>query len=213
MHYEILDLKRKNILSLFKFFKDRFYLAGGTALALQLGHRDSLDFDFFMEEQFDPQKLLQELEIIFKDHSVVTIQIEKNTLSITIDETIKISFFTFPYRLLKPLINEENINIASVEDIACMKLLAITSRSTLKDYVDLYVVLQKIDLDELLNLAEQKFPTIDRNVILKSLVYFDDVSQEKIMFKIDKIDFKTIQTTLKDKVKKLTPLHPKKQAG
>ena len=70
MFSEILDRKRKTLLPLFKAFKEEFYLAGGTALALQIGHRDSIDFDFFCEKDFDPQTLLKNLKDIFSVHKV-----------------------------------------------------------------------------------------------------------------------------------------------
>ena len=131
MFYDILDQRRQQILPLLKVFQGRFYLAGGTALALQIGHRDSID-------------------------------------------------------------------------IACMKLSAITGRATQKDYVDLYFLLQDHSLPELLLLAARKFPDLDTNLILKSLVYFDDVLEEPIMFKGDsKIAWTEVQFFLRREVRKL----------
>ena len=99
------------------------------------------------------------------------------------DNSIKISFMRYPYELLKPLVPTEYFPIASEEDIGCMKFSAITSRSMMKDYVDIYFVLRKISLRDLLALTSVKFPSIDSNLILKSLVYFDDVVSEPIMYK------------------------------
>jgi predicted nucleotidyltransferase component of viral defense system len=183
MFYEILDKKRLDILPIISGFKKEFYLAGGTALALQLGHRDSIDFDFFKNGDFDTKKLFEELKEAFHDYEIKKVQDEKNTLTIILNENIKISFFAYKYKLLFPLIDEEYLSIASVKDIACMKLSAITSRATEKDYVDLYYILQDISLDELLKLSKEKFSSIDENIILKSLIYFDDVVEEKIVFK------------------------------
>ena len=82
-----------------------------------------------------------------------------------------------------------------------MKLSAITGRASNKDYIDLYYVLQDIDLADLLEQTSKKFPDIDRNLILKSLVYFDDIEIEPIMFKNDKeIGFEKIKDFLKKKV-------------
>ena len=186
MFYNILDEERLDILPLLKIFKKDFYLAGGTALALQLGHRDSVDFDFFSKNDIDTEKLFRELENIFTDYKIQKIQEEKNTLTIIAGENVKISFFTYEYPLLKPLIEEQYLNLASVEDIASMKLSAIVSRSTEKDYIDLYFILKDCYLDSLLELAREKFPSLDKNLILKSLVYFDDITEEAIMFKNDK---------------------------
>jgi predicted nucleotidyltransferase component of viral defense system len=204
MYYEILDEKRKNILPVLGEFKSSFYLAGGTALALQIGHRDSIDFDFFTEKQIDTQKLFETLRGIFKDHVLTKIQEETNTLSVIVDESIKLSFFTYSYPLLNNVIEEEYLRVASVEDIACMKLSAVTGRASNKDYIDLYYILQNTSLLHLLEIAEKKFSSLDANLILKSLVYFDDISHEPILFKEGKeIPFETVKTFLETEVKKI----------
>ncbi len=146
MFYHILDKNRLQIISKFKNFKKDFYLAGGTALALQIGHRDSIDFDFFTEKDIDQKKLFAEIKQIFKKSKILKVQEEKNTLTVILDEKIKLSFFTYKYKLIKKLIQTESLNLASIEDIACMKLAAITSRAVNKDYIDLYFILQNIKL-------------------------------------------------------------------
>ncbi len=185
MFYDILDKERLNILPFFKIFKDDFYLAGGTALALQLGHRDSIDFDFFIENNIDTIKLFSEIEEVFQQYPIKKVQEEKNTLTVIINNNIKVSFFTYKYKLLNKLIEEENLQLASIEDIACMKLNAIVNRSTMKDYVDLYFILQNTSIEILLDKCVIKFPSLDTNLILKSLVYFDDIIEEPIIFKND----------------------------
>ena len=200
-YWDILDQKRINILPLFKDFKEDFYLAGGTALALQLGHRDSIDFDFFSEQSLSIEDLTKKVEQIFQDHKVAKIQQEKDTLTFVINDTIKISFFSYPYKLINPLLDEDNFKMASLEDIGAMKLSAITSRSVLKDYVDLYFILQKISLEELFKFTKEKLPAIDVNLILKSLVYFDDISEEPILFKHnDDISFESVKKYLSEVV-------------
>lgn len=93
--------------------------------------------------------------------------------------------------------------MASVEDVGAMKLSAITSRSVLKDYIDLYFILHQINLKDLLNYTKEKFPTIDINLILKSLVYFDDIQEEPILFKHnDNISFESVKRYLSETVKK-----------
>jgi hypothetical protein len=200
-YWDILDQNRVDILPLFKGFKDDFYLAGGTALALQLGHRDSIDFDFFSEKSFSTENLTQEVEQIFRHHKVAKIQQEKDTLTFVINDTIKISFFSYPYKLINPLLDEDNFKMASLNDIGAMKLSAITSRSVLKDYVDLYFILHKISIEELSKLTKEKFPTIDINLILKSLVYFDDIQEEPILFKHEgDISFESVKKYLSETV-------------
>ncbi len=204
MFYDILDKKRLAILPYFKNFKKDFYLAGGTALALQLGHRDSIDFDFFSNKNIDTEKLFSKIKLIFKNHEIIKVQDEKNTLTVFIDDNIKLSFFTYDYKLIKKTINEDYFNIASILDIACMKLSAIISRATNKDYIDLYFIFKEIPLKDVLKSLNKKFPEIDVNLVLKSLVYFKDIKSEPIKFKNNKdIDLKTIEESFKKQVIKL----------
>ncbi len=204
MHYSILDKERLNILPSFKFLKDRFYLAGGTALALHLGHRDSIDFDFFTQEDIDTKSLFNEIIEALDNHSIVKTQEENNTLSVIIDDTVKLSFFTYKYKMLNEAIDEPYLNIASVADIACMKLSAVTGRATNKDYIDLYFILDTFSLDELLELSIQKHNNLDINLILKSLVYFDDIEDEPIVFKEGNyVKWQEVQKRLINSVKEL----------
>lgn len=199
MHYEILDDTRRTLLPLLAAFKDRFYLAGGTALALQLGHRDSIDFDFFSQDSFDTAKLFAECEQVFASHTVEKVQEEKNTLGLSVDG-VQISFMTFPYQVLGNPITEPYLVIASLADIAAMKCNALVSRSVLKDYVDLYVLLDHISLAEILSFCAQKFPSLDRNLILKSMVYFDDIEEEPIRFTGHPIALAAVQTRFRAEV-------------
>jgi predicted nucleotidyltransferase component of viral defense system len=204
MFYNILDKKRKEILPLFKSFKRDFYLAGGTALALQIGHRDSIDFDFFTQKEINAKKLYKKIKEVFKDHRVLKNQEEKNTLTITIDDSIKVSFFTYKAKMINPLIEEDYLNLASLEDIACMKLSAITSRATNKDYIDIYFILQRKDLANLLNKTKKKLPDISLNLILKSLIFFKDIKIEPIKFKNkNKISFNRIKKFIKKRVSEI----------
>ncbi len=181
MHYEILDDARRSLLPFFAAFKNRFYLAGGTALALQIGHRDSVDFDFFAPDSIDTNALFAECSNLFTGRVIVKTQEEKNTLGILVDG-VQITHMSFPYPLVSDLVVEPNISLASLEDIACMKFSAITSRSAMKDYIDIFFLLKEFALSELLEKTAQKFPSLDQNLILKSLVYFDDIIPEPIKF-------------------------------
>ena len=160
MFYAILDERRVALLPILKNFQDRFYLAGGTSLALQLGHRDSIDFDFFTQEAIDTGKLFEELREVFVGHEILKTQEEKNTLTLVVDGSVKLSFFTHTYPLIRDSIRDEYLTLASLEDIACMKLSAITGRATNKDYVDLYFLLEKFSLQDLLSFAEEKYPEL-----------------------------------------------------
>ncbi|HRZ29758.1 MAG TPA: nucleotidyl transferase AbiEii/AbiGii toxin family protein [Candidatus Paceibacterota bacterium] len=204
MFINILDKKRIEILPKLKEFKKDFYLAGGTGLAFQLGHRDSIDFDLFCNKDLDNIKLFTKIQEVFKGYKIVKTQDEKNTLSITIDDNIKISFLSYKYKLVDKLIENEYFKIASILDIACMKLSAVLGRTTNKDYIDLYFILQKISLKEVLEKLKIKMPELSRGLVLKSLVYFKDIRREKIKFKNNNnITFKMVQEFLVKEVDKI----------
>ena len=200
----ILSESRTKILSSFASWKNEFYLAGGTGLALQIGHRDSIDFDFFSSNSFDPNKLIERLLAIFGHKSFTVTQIEKNTLSILLNSEIKISFMTYDHPLLNSFIQTEFLNIASIPDIACMKLSAIMQRSALKDYADLYEIMKIYSLEQLLLFAKKKYPMIDSTVILKSLSYLEDIIDEPLIYKDEKLipSLITLKQFFQNEVKK-----------
>lgn len=204
MFYDILDTERMSVLPKLTFLKDRFYLAGGTGLALQLGHRDSIDFDFFAKVTFNTFDLYKELLEVFGQENVVKTLEEKGTLGVVLNGNIKLSFFSYPYLLLEPLIKEEFLEIAGIADIGCMKLSAVTGRAVEKDYIDLYFILKQISLADLLSKAKEKMPDLDYNLILKSLIYFRDVSKENIVFKHNlEVPFDEVKRFLEVEVKKV----------
>src|SRR3989344_7938351 len=123
------------------------YLAGGTALALQIGHRISYDLDFFTDKEFKAQVFLKAMSR-FKLYQHE--RVEWGTILGKLGG-VKFSLFYYPYPLLKKTISFRNINIASVTDIAAMKIAAISERGTKRDFIDLYFILQKITLARAFN--------------------------------------------------------------
>jgi hypothetical protein len=203
MFYNILDASRKELLPLLAPFKLNYYLAGGTGLALQIGHRKSEDFDFFTPQPFSTDEVFKEIEKYLAKYTLVKIQDEENTLTLVVNNNVKISFFCYPYPLLKPLLEDENLKIASIVDIGCMKLSTITHRATFKDYVDLYFILKNISLNKLLEQNKKKHPQLDANFVLKSLIYLDDISKDPIEFIPGfAVSFDQVKTFLTSEVKK-----------
>jgi hypothetical protein len=201
--HDILDVKRSTVLDECRAFKKDFYLAGGTALALRIGHRDSFDFDFFHAGAFDTARLFARVKKAFSRRTIRKIQEEENTLTVLVDG-VKISFFGYPYPLLKKTRDIGAVRLASCIDIGCMKCAAIVGRATMKDYVDLYYILQEMPLPTLLCAARKKLPQLDRNLILKSIVYFKDVADEPIRFKNGKqVSLETVKKFLIRAVKEL----------
>ena len=155
-----------------------FYLAGGTGLAMHLAHRESYDLDFFSREQFGEDVLIERLA------STGSFSVEKKetgTVRGTFQETL-VSFFYYPYPLLEPCVSALNIQVASMPDIACMKLDALASRGAKRDFVDIYRILQEggLSLPRLLELFEKKYAAIGYNLmhVKKGLVYFEDAEHE-----------------------------------
>lgn len=148
-----------------------FYLAGGTGLALQLGHRKSIDLDFFTASYPPHIELLQAL----KPHSPIVMHETEGTLDVQIN-TVKVSFLRYEYPLVNNLNEYDLLKIASVLDIACMKLSAVSSRGSKKDFVDISFILEKYSFDELFQAFEKKFAGIkyQKLHLLKSLLYFND---------------------------------------
>ena len=152
-----------------------FYLAGGTALAVQWGHRTSADLDFFTADAFSEEMLIGAFEL----GSVRVISKAPETLHLHIGNC-KVSFLGYHYPVLFPLKTFDRIRVADPRDIAAMKLSAIASRSAKRDFVDLYMASLRYDLGELVDVFEQKFAAADYNIvhILKSLTYFADADKE-----------------------------------
>ena len=188
-------LKRANILS-------NFYLAGGTGLALQLGHRVSLDFDFFTKDDIDTKILIQKIKNLGK----FSVEKESENTLIGIFEGTRITFLKYDYPLLFPLKKLDGLKVADGRDIGCMKISAISSRGTKKDFIDLYFICQKIiSLRELLKLSKKKYKSIDDNLmyILKSLVYFEDAEKDPLPKMISPISWEEVKKFFKAEIKRI----------
>jgi hypothetical protein len=181
-----------------------FYLAGGTALALHLGHRRSVDLDWFTGARIDdPMRLAQELRI--EGVPFVTDFVERGTLYGSVDK-VRVSAMDYQYPLLEPgvLWPEMGCLIASLDDLACMKLSAIAQRGAKKDFVDIYALgLNHRPLAEMLHLYERKYSVQNLSHVLYSLAYFDDAEKERIPRMLWRIDWRTIKRTIQEWVREL----------
>ncbi len=136
MHLEVLKSKQREILSKLKNFPS-FYLRGGTALALQIGHRISIYFDLFSKRDI-PADLIEKVEKIFKDFKVNIIINISEQLSVEIDNT-KLDFVKYPFPLLLDLVKFDGVSILKIPEIAAMKAYTIGRRATLKDYIAYFI--------------------------------------------------------------------------
>jgi len=153
-----------------KEYLDSFVLVGGTALALQLGNRESIDLDLFSNTDFASNDLLTSL---LKDYQIVVNNQLPQTLITTIND-VKVDFIKFHYPFIRPFLVIENIRMASLEDIATMKLDAITGRGSKKDFYDLFFLLQHYSIEELFSFYTEKYPHQTTFHVARSLTYFDD---------------------------------------
>ncbi|MEW6683128.1 MAG: nucleotidyl transferase AbiEii/AbiGii toxin family protein [Nitrospirota bacterium] len=156
-----------------------FYLAGGTAVALQLGHRVSDDLDFFSADSFEADAVVHTLSGLGRLDGV---EAAPGTVHARFEGT-RLTFLHYPYPLLDPCVSGLGINLASLRDIGCMKIDAVASRGSRRDFVDLYTICTRSrPLDDLLRDFDVKFRRIayNRAHILKSLCYFEDAEREPL---------------------------------
>lgn len=154
------------------------YLAGGTAVALRLGHRRSADLDFFTPTEFVETQWEEKLK---RDFGFVLLKRDWQTLIGTIGR-VKVSLFTYPYASITPQESYHKIPIASLPDLAAMKLDTILGRGTKRDLIDIYFLAQTLTFKELFAFYQKKYHNLEERelMIKKSLVFFDDADKEEI---------------------------------
>ncbi len=151
-----------------------FFLVGGTSLALQLGHRNSIDIDLFSQHDFSDDDILNLLNSKFE---VKEIYRRKNTI-ISLVDNIKTDFIKHAYPLILPPITEEAITFLSKEDIAAMKFHAIIkSGKRLKDFIDIYYLLQHFSMQQLIGFFTQKYTYSNPMIAMKAVNYFDEIDE------------------------------------
>lgn len=180
-----------------------YYLAEGTALALHLGHRTSIDLDFFSESEVEEMAMVDHLRTA---GNLRLDQIGKGTIVGNLD-SVRISFFKYPYRLLDPLIEWNGLNVASVRDIALMKMVAISQRGSIKDFIDLFFVAREFKpVDALIPELSVKYVGVQFNTnhILRSLCYFEDAEKEPMPNMIAASDWQEVKEYFVNEVKRLS---------
>lgn len=182
MNLEVLTETGKDIFSLLGKFED-FYLAGGTGLALQIGHRASVDFDLFSEKEIS-KNLLAKVKRIYENKTMVVSVNNPDELTVFING-VKITFLRYPFSLQNKLIDYNGIKLMNAKEIAATKAYTVGRRGTIKDYVDLYFIIsEKISsLEEIMEMAKIKFGNeFNDRLFLEQLVYFNDIDDTKINF-------------------------------
>ena len=199
LHYNTINAKTLELLKAIQrvdIFKN-LRLVGGTALALQIGHRVSVDLDFFGNLEADNISVMQALN---KIGDVKTIQNTENIHIYTING-IKVAIVNYPYPWLAPIVNQDGLCLAAVTDIAAMKLAAITGRGSKKDFIDIYVLLKQFSLYQLIEFYKQKYHDGSVFLVLRSLAYFDDADDELMPKLFKTLSWEAVKTSISEALK------------
>lgn len=168
-------------------------LVGGTALALQIGHRKSVDIDLFMSNTVDVNDLLAAIQTITND---VVLLSSSRTMRFLRVNSVKVDVVAYPYKWIDEPVSEDGITLASVKDIAAMKISAITNRGTKKDFIDLYFLLQQFTFQEIIELYKTKYPDAVMFTTLKSLAYFDDAEPEPMPYMLKDLSWEQVKSVV-----------------
>jgi predicted nucleotidyltransferase component of viral defense system len=199
LQYKTIDSKTLELLKQIQAVKifNNLRLVGGTSLALQIGHRISVDLDLFGNLDADRINIVKELQ---KLGEVKTIHYTDN-INIFLVNGIKVDIVNYHYPWLASEIIIDDILLASKKDIAAMKLSAITGRGTMKDFIDLFYLLKQFSLKQIIEFYEQKY--IDGSVflVLKSLSYFDDADKDIMPRMFDNTNWEEIKKYISKELK------------
>jgi hypothetical protein len=202
-HLEVLTEEAKKIFPVFSKFQG-FYLAGGTGLALQIGHRVSVDFDFFCDTEI-PKTLLQKTKRAFDGFNVIARINNPDELTISVNG-VKVTFLKYPFKRLFDPVLYNGIELLSPKEIAITKAYTIGRRGEYKDYADLFFCLKKnvATLEEIIKFAEQKYgEDFNSRIFLEQLVYFEDIEVKEIVFLAEKVSISELKVFFEEEVKKI----------
>ena len=179
MYNQVLSSNQKALLPLIGKFSPAFGLVGGTAIALQLGYRRSMDFDLFTENEFDNEKVR---DTIRKNNKIQETLVENpNELTLLVDN-VKITFYKYPFRVSFSKDFDSLIRLPDLLTLAAMKAFALGKRAKWKDYVDLYFIFKHNSLKDIVERAENLFGSeFNEKLLREQLSYFKDIDySEKI---------------------------------
>lgn len=181
MHDEVLTDGQRQLLPLTQNFSPQFGLVGGTAVALQLGHRRSIDFDLFSLKPFEVDRVK---EVIRKSHKIEHTFISgRNELTVLVSQ-VKLTFYYYPYQIEFGKKFKEIISVPDLPTLAAMKALALGKRAKWKDYVDVYFIFKQYALEDVVSKAEELFGgEFNEKLFRVQLAYFEDIDySEQVEF-------------------------------
>ena len=188
---------------------DDFYLAGGTALALRLGHRVSLDLDLFSATNTldaDERKAL--LDALEASGPLRIKGVKDGTCHLDLGGA-PVSLFHYPYPMLRHSQSWRGLDVASLEDIAAMKLSAVLGRGSKKDFIDLYELCRRPGLDRAMKAASRKFPLYADFPLqaARALLYFEDAEKEPMPRMLDATTWEDIKAYFERAIPKYVKAH------
>jgi hypothetical protein len=205
LHWEALPARQREVLRacVGPTHRWRAYLAGGTALALHLGHRQSEDLDWFTPETLDTDDLLASVTGMG-----FPVEIDQNQTGtfLAVVGGVKFSVFRYRYDVLDPFVDAKGVNLASIRDLAAMKLTALIGRATKRDYVDIHELLvgRHTTLPAMVQAFESKYPIAHASDALRAITFFDDVVGEMPRM-LTATTWEKVKADLCREVRKLTP--------
>lgn len=177
-------------------------LVGGTSLALQMGHRISVDLDLFAHDL--QEDFLSVIAAITKKGYTIEIRKQSSNMLVCMINGVKVDIVNYPYHWLEKEIRQNNIILAAEKDIAAMKLSAITNRGTKKDFIDLFYLLRKFTLKQMLDFYTDKYPGASAFMVIKSLTWFEDADLEIPPVLFDQtIRWEEMKNTIEKEVKRI----------
>lgn len=184
MQNKVLSHQQASILPLLHKFNNEFGLVGGTAIALQLGHRQSIDFDLFTNKEFDNLRLRS--VILESNHIDKTIIDSNDELTVIVDG-VKLTFYKYPYQLMFTEKFENLIFMPDLLTLSAMKAFALGRRAKWKDYVDMYFLIQKLGFASVVKKSEDMFrQEFNQKLFRSQLSYFEDIDfTEEVIYLSD----------------------------
>ncbi len=167
-------------------------LVGGTALALQLGHRKSIDLDFFGQINVNSQELREALQTL----GMLTVLSDSKNIHIYVLNGVKIDIVNYTYPWIDDVVCKDGIRLASPKDIAAMKFTAIEGRGTKKDFVDIYFLLKTYSLNNILDFYAQKYSDSSSFMAMKSLAYFEDAEEDPMPYMFVDVSWDEIKRSI-----------------
>jgi len=171
-------------------------LVGGTALALHLGHRKSVDLDLF--GRFDEDTPFR---ILLTDSGHVVDGPERGIVQALRVDGVKVDFVNYPYPWLQSSLNENGISVAGIQDIAAMKLSAAANRGRKKDFIDIAFLLDEFALNDMFGLYQKKFSVSEISFALRGLTYFDDAEDDPMPEMLIPVTWRDVKTKIESRVR------------